>query len=222
VGALIHVIVLAQISAVDGLLIGVGVLFLFFAIIGTVLFPRLDTVLPLTTPIRIGLGILGSFLLTTGLLIGPLNSFITRPSAPLPTTSPTTGPEVVGRGITIYSDSANDTTNHNLELQGLAAKSQHNPPQVHDRLTVDYSLRNVSGQPLTLGCAFIAARSPDQENRDFGNQHCDKVLNPGQALTVETSFILTSAGVWRFWPCYRLADEFCPNNWRAFEVYVEP
>ena len=93
--------------------------------------------------------------------------------------------------VPIYSDSDPYTTDDNIELTALAAYSKHDSPKVGDRILVAYSLENTAGQPLTLNCTFVGARNAAWENKDFGEENCSKMLQPGERLKSRLPLSLT-------------------------------
>ena len=88
-----------------------------------------------------------------------------------------------------------------------------------------FTLRNVGGEPVRFAEAFVAARAPDDDNRDFGEAYDNQVLAPRATVAVSSSIIVDRAGVWMFWPCYEIGrgnhERGCPDEWRSFPVNVE-
>ena len=82
-------------------------------------------------------------------------------------------------------------------------------------------MRNVGAEAVELDGAFVAARTPDGENADFANSDRRVVLKPDRALTINGSRVFDVAGTWTIHPCYQLSNgQYCPSEWRAFQVLV--
>ena len=125
-------------------------------------------------------------------------------------------------GVTLFEDASSYRSEHEIEVSGMRAIGQDDPPAVGDRITVEFMLENVGAGPLTFDETFVAARSPDDEDRDFGHANEGVVLDPGSALEIRHSIDLDAGGTWQFWPCYILmTGEFCPDEWEAFSIEVE-
>jgi hypothetical protein len=108
----------------------------------------------------------------------------------------------------------------NIEVSGLRALSRNNPPQINDSVTVQFSLKNVGQQPVTLKTAFIAARNPANENKDFAKEAYNRVLAPGDVVDIRSFIFVTEKGGWQFWPCYGIGNTLCPNEWQIFQITV--
>ncbi|MCA1602849.1 MAG: hypothetical protein LC776_14865, partial [Acidobacteria bacterium] len=113
-------------------------------------------------------------------------------------------------------------SNDNVRVSGLRAISEHNPPQVNDRIKIQFrlGLREGAVEPVVLGYTFTGARNPANANKDFGEGNYEKILTPHESLDIESSILVTEEGVWSFWPCYAIGNTFCPDEWRAFQVAV--
>jgi hypothetical protein len=122
----------------------------------------------------------------------------------------------------IYSDTEAHVSPHEIELSGLLATGEHTEPEVGDRIEIDFSLKNVGSEPVTLDETFIAARDPDDGNQDFGSENEGQVFAPGDVLEISRSVVVDAPGTWKFWPCYSLSarPEGCPDRWRSFDVFV--
>jgi hypothetical protein len=123
--------------------------------------------------------------------------------------------------ITLFEDQASYRSEHGIELSGLRAVGQHDPATVGDRITIEFSLENVGTDSLTFEETFVAARSPDDDYKDFGYENEDRVFDPGSVMEIRHSIDVDTAGTWTFWPCYSLTTGDCPDEWEAFGVEVE-
>lgn len=122
--------------------------------------------------------------------------------------------------VTIYADDDPDTTGDNLRLSGLHVSGPHKQPETADRLAIGYSLTNVGDDPITLKATFVGARDPHRKNADFSEGNFDKTLTPGQGVGVSGSIVVDKEGQWQLWPCYRIDDRYCPDEWRAVTITV--
>jgi hypothetical protein len=98
------------------------------------------------------------------------------------------------------------------------------PSKAGDNITVEFSLKNVSGKPLVFEPhgVFVGARwnsTTDANNRDFGHQHKGKTLSPGSVIKLKAEGKLDAAGTWRFWPAYMVDKHWGPFRW--CEVVIE-
>lgn len=131
-----------------------------------------------------------------------------------------------GTLATVYADDEPDLSRHDLKLTKLIARAPHDPPRVNDRLSIEFALRNVAEQPIAFSETFVAARSPTEENRDFGYSHQGLKLEPNQAISIKANIIVNAAGSWVFWPCYIISngsddeESYCPARWRSFPLRV--
>jgi hypothetical protein len=117
-----------------------------------------------------------------------------------------------------------DVSPDGIEVSGLVATSAQSHPAVGDGIEVEFTLRNVGSDAVTLNDTFVGVRTPDNENGDFGNSNQGAVLKPREALTVDGTSVFDAAGVWHIFPCYELVtsgeSKLCPDEWRAFQVRV--
>jgi hypothetical protein len=124
----------------------------------------------------------------------------------------------------IYSDTEPHVSPDKVELSRLLATGEHTEPEVGDRIEIDFSLKNVGSEPVTLDETFIAARDPDDSDEDFGSENEGQVFAPGEVLEISRSVVVDAPGAWKFWPCYSLAARpepiGCPDEWRSFDVFV--
>lgn len=143
---------------------------------------------------------------------------------------PPASPDEPASGIvTLHSYSSSTVSSHTLELSALVAKGRRNPAKVDDLITVEFTLTNVGEKSLRIGETFVAARNPEEGNRDFGHGNENRVLKLGEQLRIRAETIVNAAGRWTFWPCYTVpvaeASEevqYCPSRWESFVVAVEP
>jgi len=140
-------------------------------------------------------------------------------TASVPTSQQPPSPNPGGE-TTIYIDNQMAISPDNIEVSGLRALSRNNPPQINDSVTVQFSLKNVGQQPVTLKTAFIAARNPANENKDFAKEAYNRVLAPGDVVDIRSFIFVTEKGGWQFWPCYEIGNTLCPNEWKIFQITV--
>jgi len=140
-------------------------------------------------------------------------------TASVPTSQQPPSPNPGGE-TTIYIDNQMAISPDNIEVSGLRALSRNNPPQINDSVTVQFSLKNVGQQPVTLKTAFIAARNPANENKDFAKEAYNRVLAPGDVVDIRSFIFVTEKGGWQFWPCYGIGHTLCPNEWQIFQITV--
>jgi len=122
----------------------------------------------------------------------------------------------------IHSDTQPHVSPDKIELSRLLATGEHTEPEVGDRIEIDFSLKNVGSEPVTLDETFIAARDPRDSDQDFGSENEGQVFAPGDVLEISRTVVVDAPGVWKFWPCYTLSarPDGCPDEWRSFEVSV--
>jgi hypothetical protein len=140
-------------------------------------------------------------------------------TASVPTSQQPPSPNPGGE-TTIYIDNQMAISPDNIEVSGLRALSRNNPPQINDSVTVQFSLKNVGQQPVTLKTTFIAARNPANENKDFAKEAYSRVLAPGDVVDIRSFIFVTEKGGWQFWPCYEIGNTLCPNEWKIFQITV--
>ncbi|MCA1604682.1 MAG: hypothetical protein LC775_04210 [Acidobacteria bacterium] len=194
-----------------------GAAFILIAIIGGGF-----TVKELTIPAvpwrgRLVSGIVGVFFIAYSLTLTlvPLLPGESPPNAGGP-------PPSAGGETAIYTDDLPSVSNDNVRVSGLRAISEHNPPQVNDRIKIQFrlGLREGAVEPVVLGYTFTGARNPANANKDFGEGNYEKILTPHESLDIESTILVAEEGVWSFWPCYAIGNTFCPDEWRAFQVAV--
>lgn len=162
---------------------------------------------------RIGSGIVGVLFIAYSILAPPAPS---SPSADSPRLPPASTPGTA----TIYADDQPYTSNDGIEVSSLTATSDHNPPQLNDHITVQFLFRNTGQQPVTLEYIFIGARDPAKTPKDFGEFDANKVLKSGEKTLFRSSILVNKTGIWTFFPCYLIGENYCPDTWRAFQVNV--
>ena len=193
-----------------------GAAFILIAVIGGGFAIKEITVPSVPKAGRIGLGIVGSLFISYSLLVTLIP--ILRDGRTIGENS--TNVPVSRREENIYANEAEDISPHGIKVLGLRALSLNDPPRVNDRITVQFSLQNVKRDPIALNPIFIGARDPAGKNVDFGRANYEKVLAPDEVIDVKSSIIVTERGVWKFWPCYKTGGTYCPDEWRAFQIFV--
>ncbi len=200
-----------------------GLLFILIAIIGGGFSIKEITIPKIPKWMRVL-----SFLVGLGLIYISFFSPIPPSQPPQPTQSPQpTQPPQPTNNI-IYSDYEVDTTVHNIRLLQLIATNVNNPPQVNDRITIEFTLQNVGENPIKFLNTFVVARNPFGENKDFGSSNQGKTIQPHEKINTKASIIVDNKGIWEFGPCYSLdipeirdENNLCPSGWRRFQVVVK-
>jgi hypothetical protein len=161
--------------------------------------------------------------------------FARHDTATAPTVQPATAANVVASAAApkpatggarryVYRPGGTDISPESIELFGLQASGPNDPPRIGDRIDVRFTLRNDGSAPVTFAEAFVAARAPDDDNRDFGAAYEGQVLTTRATITVSSSIVVDRAGLWDFWPCYDIKrgtrERGCPDGWRSFQVDV--
>jgi hypothetical protein len=125
--------------------------------------------------------------------------------------------------VVIYTDPASAVSEHEIQASDLLATGEHKPVRVGDRIRIQFSLKNVGVNPVTLQETFIGARNPDRTNKDFGEDNVGRVFAPGDVMEISRTIVLDARGTWTFWPCYNLrtGDAYCPDEWQGFQVLAE-
>jgi hypothetical protein len=119
-------------------------------------------------------------------------------------------------------DTTPDTSSHGLEVSDLRTDAD-GSLHVNDELTVSYSLKNVTDEPIQLESTFVGARNPANVNKNIEDMNEGKVIAPGETVSAHGEVLFDSEGTWRLWPCYLLADgQYCPDFWMDFRVPVGP
>lgn len=97
---------------------------------------------------------------------------------------------------------------------------------VGDSVTVTFTLKNVTDQPIEINPrfgVFVGARwnsTTDDNNRDFGHRYKGKVLQPGTEIVFLAVKKLYEAGIWRLWPAYNVHGHWGPFRWHEIVVNV--
>lgn len=121
---------------------------------------------------------------------------------------------------TIYSYEDSNISEHGFKLIKVLAKCDHKPPQVNDRISVEFTLQNVSENPIKVLATFVVGRDPDGNNRDFGCSNENKTIQPNKIIKTEGSIIVNLSGEWKFGPSYDLGNDIYPEEWHRFPVSV--
>lgn len=121
---------------------------------------------------------------------------------------------------TLYSYNDPNISIHGFKLLNVLATSVHKPPQFNDHITVEFTLQNVSKNPMKVMETFILGRGPDGNNRDFGHSNENKTIQPNEKILTKGSTIVDVPGVWELGPSYDLGDETYPGEWQSFQVRV--
>lgn len=168
---------------------------------------------------RVGLLITGLLVLCGVLFIpGSLSEF---PHLPPPGSHEEKTPSPDSpREAAIYIDDQVATSPDKIKVFGITATSQHDPPRVNDRITIQFSLQNIGQQPVALESTFIGARDPEKQNKDFSAENRRKILKPSEIANIKGSIAVSKKGVWKFWPCYTIGSGYCPNEWQSFSKDV--
>jgi hypothetical protein len=129
------------------------------------------------------------------------------------------------RGQFVYEDKNQDTNSHQLKFLTLTAKSKNNPPQVGDQLTVEFTLQNVSDQPIKILGTYVTAYDPSEQNKDFGFSSRNILLLPQEIITTKGSMIVSVPGTWELGPHYAIGENWdialYPGHWHRFSVHVQ-
>jgi hypothetical protein len=146
------------------------------------------------------------------------------PARPATEVAATVAPKPAAGPPYVYRPGGTDISPESIEVFELAATAPHDPPRVGDRISVRFTLRNDGTRAATFAEAFVAARGPEDDNRDFGEAYQGQVLPPRAEFRVSSSIVVDRAGVWDFWPCYVTgrgdSARGCPDGWRSFQVRV--
>ncbi|TVR96877.1 MAG: hypothetical protein EA406_10980 [Rhodospirillales bacterium] len=130
-----------------------------------------------------------------------------------------------GPPVGLHADAGPAVSRHGLTMTDLIVEAPQHRLRVGDGLTFAFKLRNTDQRPFTFVEIFVGARGPAMENRDFGWSHEGLTLAPDAVIEYKTGMIPDVPGVWTFWACYAVAgetgeNEYCPDRWRAFQVFV--
>ena len=106
-----------------------------------------------------------------------------------------------------------------LELSSFTLKAPQSP-QIGDKITVEFTLRNAGTTPIRFDPkfgAFVGARwfsklGSKKLIRDFGFTYQGWKLKPGQSITIQAVKVLDMRGHWTFFPTYLVN-----GNWGPFE-----
>lgn len=145
----------------------------------------------------------------------------------LDTTAGSTGSPSVDAGAVVLWEDPDPSVaeNDGIEVSGLRATGDQEPPNVDDQIEIEYTLRNVGSNPVTFNFTFTGVRGPGDRWADTGEDNNGATVQPGEALSISHPILLDAAGAWMIWPCYqvRTADgspSECPDEWNRFFVTV--
>lgn len=99
------------------------------------------------------------------------------------------------------------------------------PVKVGSKICVRFRLCNPTNQPITFDSngVFVGARwnsTTNANNRDFGHQYRNYVLQPGQSIILNAEITVNAPGTWRFWPAYHINGHYGPFRWHEVVVNV--
>ena len=196
-----------------------GLLFLLIAVVGGGF-----TAKEIAIPGVPGWGRVASLAVGVALVVPYFTEALRSDAAPLPgvRTSASIGHAAAAPGGSLH-DARGETavSPEGLEVSGLLATSDGADPAVGDSVEVEFTLRNAGADAISLDDAFVGVRIPGGGNGDFANADEPLVLQPGDTMTIEGSRRFDAEGLWTLFPCYRLATgDYCPDEWRAFQVLV--
>lgn len=141
-----------------------------------------------------------------------------RKAKPLVTT-PFVGPK------TIYEDKQSDINIHDIKFIGLTARSIHNPPNVNDRIFVDFTIQNVSNKPINILGTYVTAYDPSGEEKSFAYANKNTIMKPQEKIKTSGSLIVDVPGIWEVGPHYALGKEWngeqYPGHWKRFQILVK-
>ncbi|MFN7983051.1 MAG: hypothetical protein U0Q11_14430 [Vicinamibacterales bacterium] len=102
-------------------------------------------------------------------------------------------------------------------------------PLTMDTVTISFSIKNTTAQPITLGKEqglFVGARYAEstfkRENRDFGYLSLGVTIPPGQSIKFSDSRLVDSPGQWTFWPVAEIAGDFVAFEQTTMSIVVKP
>jgi len=213
----------------------VGAVFILIAIIGGGFTVR-DLSFPAVPKSgRIGSGVVGVIFIVYAILMPPRQDSHPVLTTPSPTPSgsssmPPTSSRPDSMPI-LHEDGQPHKSNRGdgIEVSKLVVRGEHKPLQLGDLMTVQYTLRNMGDNPVTLEYIFVGSRDPAQNNYklpNLGEFDANEALQPGEEYYFEKSSTSPpETGVWTFWPCYRIAgapplEGYCPDLWQSFPVKV--
>lgn len=129
-----------------------------------------------------------------------------------------------GGPSTIYADTEADTHVHNIRFLDLTASSVRNPPRVHDRIWVAFTLQNVGPLPIRVLGTYVTAYDPTGANKDFAFSHKNTTIKPQEIVTTSGSLIVDVPGTWELGPHYALGEHWdsaqYPGHWKRFQLPV--
>jgi hypothetical protein len=193
-----------------------GLAFFFLAIVGT-----FGANVTISAPKQRLSGILGALLVVSGIALYVLRLPANQGAAPLSDTPP----PATGLHI-LYQDQEPDTNLHGLRFIQFTARGVHNPPTVHDRVWVEFTMQNMSNTPIRLLGTYVTAYDPAGHNRDFAFAHKNITLQPHDSITTSGNVIVDAPGVWELGPHYAIGVQWdnaqYPGHWKRFSLPVAP
>lgn len=107
-----------------------------------------------------------------------------------------------------------------LSLEDFRVKADQ-PALVGSRVDIEYTLKNLGGDPILLELPglFVGGRC-DGKNVDFGHQQKIKELRTDESVRFKASRILDSAGLWQFWPGFKINGQWGPYAWMEKKLDV--
>lgn len=129
-----------------------------------------------------------------------------------------------GVPVPVYADTEADTNAHNIRFLDLTARSARNPPRVHDRIWVTFTLQNAGLHPIRLLGTYVTAYDPHGAKRDFAFSHQNTTIKPQETITTSGSLLVDVPGTWEFGPHYALGESWdsahYPGPWKRFQLPV--
>lgn len=114
------------------------------------------------------------------------------------------------------------TSPDGLELTDYDITLPNEPALVGDTVTVRYSLRNVTDEPIHFAWTFVAVRDEAGNRDDTGHANAGFELAAGDTLRASGRVLLDATGEWKVFPCYELSSgQFCPEEWQYRPISVE-
>lgn len=151
----------------------------------------------------------------------PFIPFIKSPCPPCPQCPPVEGTN--GAKI-IYEDTLTERSAHNVEFLRLTAWCVNNPPNVNDKIIVEYTIKNIDNSPIKFVETYVTAYDPDEVEKSFGFSNRNRILQPGEVLKTKGQQILDVSGVWQLGPQYAIGetseDASYPGTWKRFKIEV--
>lgn len=208
----------------QGIVFIAGAVFILIAIIGGG-FTIKDLKFPAVPKSgRIGSGIVGVIFIFYAFLMSPTSTNLPPRDPRLPPSSGSPAMPILHEEDQPYESNRGD----GIEVSKLIARGEHEPLQLDDLITVQYTLQNIGEIPITLEYIFVGGLDPEKDKYNLpglGEFEVNETLQPGEEYSFEKSSTLPETGVWTLFPCYRTAgapplEGYCPDLWRSFPVKV--